>query len=167
MLFSLYETAANTLLFLLPRCQREPTEDHKDINLLQLLESVRVSVADDAATLRYPDGSVLQLSTGVLDRSPLLQHAVADTDDNSEVCLSLPEGVIQAWLELLHATDGATVASFPDTGTDHTTSSPLSKVQSLSESLTVRASYLVRIFARYTVFIDGSNQNLCVLRNSS
>ena len=70
-----------------------------------LAESVRVSVSAEIATFERPDGAVVQVLSEVLNRSTLLQQAISDSAERSTVCLSLPPGVLEAWVQALKLVD--------------------------------------------------------------
>ena len=65
-------------------------------------ETIRISVSDDVASIQRVDNSVLQLPLDVLHRSSLLRNAVTDADITDEVSLSLPVGMLDAWLVGIH-----------------------------------------------------------------
>lgn len=71
-------------------------------------ESFRFCVTSDEAIVRSVDGTVIRLPKDVLFRSHLLQLAILDSGDEAEVCLQLPTGAIDAWVEGLLAVEVAT-----------------------------------------------------------
>ena len=64
-------------------------------------ESLHISLSDDVATVQLVDSTraVVQLPAEVMYRSTLLHQAITDASNSSEVCLMLPKGVLDAWLE--------------------------------------------------------------------
>lgn len=67
------------------------------------VEYIHICVTADTATVRGADGDVVQLPRQVLHRSSLLRQAVSDAQDESQVRLSLPKGVVESWVGGLKA----------------------------------------------------------------
>lgn len=63
------------------------------------LDHVRISTNSEQATLFWQDSAAVQRPKCVLFRSSLLRQTLPDAEQCSEVSVSLPTGVIQAWLQ--------------------------------------------------------------------
>lgn len=53
------------------------------------------------ATVRFADGSSLQLPREVLSRSSLLRQALLDSNINADERVAVPDAILQSWLQWL------------------------------------------------------------------
>lgn len=67
-------------------------------------------MSEDVATVQFVDDSRadLQIPTEALYRSSLLQQAISDASEGDKFCFSLPQGVLDAWVEGLRAVNNDT-----------------------------------------------------------
>lgn len=66
-----------------------------------MMEKVTAVVSDERVTFSFEDGLVEDLPLEVLSRSKLLQEALSDAPCNQEVSLSVPQGLLRDWLQLV------------------------------------------------------------------
>lgn len=67
------------------------------------MECITASISAETASLRFPDGVVVQLPVSILHRSCLLHQALSDTKNDQNFDLRLPEGFLGVWLRALEA----------------------------------------------------------------
>ena len=70
---------------------------------------------DDGVVLRLPDGSFVQVPQHTIRRSVMLQEAIHTCDTAENASISLPQGVLQDWLQ---SVDALKAATSPGRGTD-------------------------------------------------
>ena len=75
-----------------------------------------VTEMDEGVLLRLPDGSSVEVPQDTIRRSIMLQEAIHACDTAADASISLPQGVLQDWLQSVYALEAA--ATSQGHGTD-------------------------------------------------
>ena len=78
-------------------------------------DNITVTERDEGTVLRLPDGSSVEVPQATIRRSAVLQEGINTCDMDTNVSVTLPQGVLQDWLQSVDALNAAAISSEPST----------------------------------------------------